>query len=143
MTGALTNASGFVGPLTGNVTGNVSGSSGSCTGNAATATNATNAANAHAIDNGIVTPAKLSTGAPSWDASGNLGVAGNLSIGSSGVQLLENAGNPFFQFRPGSYIQYQSSTHKFLFVLDGVVAASIDNGGNLRVAGTVILNTTP
>ena len=31
--------------LTGNVTGNVTGSSGSCTGNAATATNATNAAN--------------------------------------------------------------------------------------------------
>jgi hypothetical protein len=39
MTGALTDASGFIGPLTGNVTGNVSG-------NAATATNATNATNA-------------------------------------------------------------------------------------------------
>lgn len=36
-TGVLT-ASGFSGPLTGNVTGNCSGSSGSCTGNAATAT---------------------------------------------------------------------------------------------------------
>jgi hypothetical protein len=50
MSGALNNPSGFVGPLTGNVTGNVSGnvsgSSGSCTGNAATATNAVNAANA-------------------------------------------------------------------------------------------------
>jgi len=34
-------ASGFSGPLTGNVTGNCSGSSGSCTGNAATATKAT------------------------------------------------------------------------------------------------------
>jgi len=38
-TGALT-ASSFVGALTGNVTGNTSGSSGSCTGNSATATNA-------------------------------------------------------------------------------------------------------
>jgi hypothetical protein len=36
-------AAGFSGSLTGNVTGNVSGSSGSCTGNAATATTATNA----------------------------------------------------------------------------------------------------
>jgi len=41
-TGIVT-ATGFSGPLTGNVTGNVTGSSGSCTGNSATATVATNA----------------------------------------------------------------------------------------------------
>ena len=41
-TGTLT-ATKFSGPLTGNVTGNCSGSSGSCNGNAATATKATNA----------------------------------------------------------------------------------------------------
>ena len=45
VTGVAT-ATTFDGPLTGNVTGNVSGSSGSCTGNAATATNATTAAEA-------------------------------------------------------------------------------------------------
>ena len=39
-TGKIT-ATGFVGTLTGNVTGNVTGSSGSCTGNALTATTAT------------------------------------------------------------------------------------------------------
>jgi hypothetical protein len=39
-TGILT-ATGFAGPLTGNVTGDVTGSSGSCTGNAATASTAT------------------------------------------------------------------------------------------------------
>ena len=39
-TGVLT-ATGFAGPLTGNVTGNASGSAGSCTGNSATATNST------------------------------------------------------------------------------------------------------
>lgn len=39
-TGIFT-ATGFSGPLTGNVTGDVSGSSGSCTGNSATATSAT------------------------------------------------------------------------------------------------------
>jgi hypothetical protein len=39
----LLSATGFSGPLTGNVTGNVTGSSGSCTGNSATATTATTA----------------------------------------------------------------------------------------------------
>ena len=42
VTGIAT-ATSFSGPLTGNVTGNVSGSSGSCTGNAATASEATEA----------------------------------------------------------------------------------------------------
>jgi len=42
VTGVTTSTS-FSGPLTGNVTGNASGSSGSCTGNAATATEATQA----------------------------------------------------------------------------------------------------
>ena len=42
VTGVAT-ATSFDGALTGNVTGNVSGSSGSCTGNAATATEATQA----------------------------------------------------------------------------------------------------
>ena len=45
VTGVAT-ATSFSGALTGNVTGNVSGSSGSCTGNAATATNATTATEA-------------------------------------------------------------------------------------------------
>ena len=42
VTGVTTSTS-FSGALTGNVTGNASGSSGSCTGNAATATEATEA----------------------------------------------------------------------------------------------------
>ena len=42
----ITTSTSFVGNVTGNVTGNASGSSGSCTGNAATATNATTAAEA-------------------------------------------------------------------------------------------------
>ena len=41
----LLTATGFAGPLTGNVTGNTSGSSGSCTGNSSTATTATTATN--------------------------------------------------------------------------------------------------
>ena len=55
MKGALTNSSGFVGNLTGNVTGNCSGSSGSCTGNAATATSATSATTATNTNNAKLT----------------------------------------------------------------------------------------
>ena len=53
-TGVMYSTGGFNGALTGNVTGNCSGSSGSCTGNAATATTATNANNAkltHTVGN--------------------------------------------------------------------------------------------
>jgi hypothetical protein len=32
------------------------------------------------IDNGVVTPAKLSTGGPSWDTSSNLSVTGNTTL---------------------------------------------------------------
>jgi hypothetical protein len=48
-------ATGFNGPLSGNVTGNLTGT-------------------ASAVANGSVTPAKLSTGGPSWDTGGNLGI---------------------------------------------------------------------
>jgi hypothetical protein len=44
-------ATSFSGPLTGNVTGNVTGSSGSCTGNAATATSASSATTAGDVTN--------------------------------------------------------------------------------------------
>ena len=51
VTGVAT-ATSFSGPLTGNVTGNASGSSGSCTGNAATATTAAEATEAIAAKSG-------------------------------------------------------------------------------------------
>ena len=35
------------------------------------------------IDDGVVTPAKLSTGGPSWNTSGDLAVTGNVSIGGT------------------------------------------------------------
>jgi len=48
----ITTSTSFVGNVTGNVTGNASGSSGSCTGNAATATTATEASEASAAKSG-------------------------------------------------------------------------------------------
>jgi len=59
--GVLT-ADGFSGPLTGNVTGNCSGSSGSCTGNAATATTATKLGTSTV--GGTTTPIYLNAGVP-------------------------------------------------------------------------------
>lgn len=75
-------ATAFSGPLSGDVTGNASTATtaAACSGNSATATTAATA-NAIAdgavsttakLANAIVTPAKLSTGGPTWDASGNL-----------------------------------------------------------------------
>ena len=60
VTGVAT-ATTFDGALTGNVTGNVSGSSGSCTGNAATATEASAAKSGSALEtslNGKTSPGK-------------------------------------------------------------------------------------
>jgi hypothetical protein len=56
------------------------------------------------IDNGVVSPAKLSTGAPSWDASGNVTVTldmqsssaniGDLTIGNTATPASNATGNP-------------------------------------------------
>lgn len=63
-------AAGFNGPLTGNVTGNCSGSSGSCTGNAATATKATQDGSGNVITSTYI-PLKTSAGIASVEGGGN------------------------------------------------------------------------
>ena len=72
-------ASGFSGPLTGNVTGNCSGSSGSCTGNAATATKAVSADSATNASH--ATSADKATKAEQ-DGNGNNIVASYVAAGS-------------------------------------------------------------
>ena len=84
-TGLLTSGA-FAGALTGNVTGNASGSSGSCTGNSATATTATTATNVTVADESSDTSCNvLFTTA----ATGNLGAKSgtNLTFNSSSGQL--------------------------------------------------------
>lgn len=86
-TGTLT-ASAFKGPLTGNVTGNVSGSSGSCTGNAATATNATTATTLQNSRNlGVALGTSNTTGAAFNGGANQLAipVSGTLGIGNGGT----------------------------------------------------------
>ncbi len=76
----VVNSDSFVGPLTGNVTGNVSGSSGSCTGNAATATKISSITNSNIVQlttsqtltNKTLTSPTLTTPALGTPASGAL-----------------------------------------------------------------------
>jgi len=53
------------------------------------------------INDGVVTPADLSTGAPSWDASGNVTVGGNVVLGDSDKAIF-GAGSDLQIYHDGS-----------------------------------------
>lgn len=125
MTGALTNSSGFVGPLTG------------------TASNATLAATASTVTNGVITPAKLSTGGPSWDGAGNVSAtsgfaAPHLQAGSGGVTV-NNDTNFTLNFASGNTcvltcdsdasFAYNRSTKKFEFFVGNTLVGTVDSTG--------------
>lgn len=52
--------------------------------------NADTATTAYGVANGAVTPAGLSTGGPSWDASGNLNISGNIT-GNGATQIVQTS----------------------------------------------------
>ena len=81
-TGALT-APTFIGALTGNVTGDCTGSSGSCTGNAATATSATDATNASKL-NVSASTSKLYLVGTTATSNGNVTIARDASVYMTG-----------------------------------------------------------
>jgi len=88
--GVLT-ATGFAGALTGNVTGNVSGSSGSCTGNSATATSAATLTTARNIG-GVSFNGSANIDLPGVNAAGSqntsgtaAGLSSTLVVGSGGT----------------------------------------------------------
>ncbi len=88
--GILT-ATGFAGALTGNVTGNVSGSSGSCTGNSATATSAATLTTARNIG-GVSFNGSANIDLPGVNAAGSqntsgtaAGLSSTLVVGSGGT----------------------------------------------------------
>ena len=97
-TGILT-AIGYVGPLTGNVTGNVSGSSGSCTGNSATATTAgACTGNSATVTNGVYTAGNQTiagTKTFSSKITGNItgGCDGNAATATTAAACSGNAVN--------------------------------------------------
>ena len=78
--GASVKASKFEGPLTGNVTGNCSGSSGSCTGNAATASK-------------LATARSISAGDLEFQGSANFDGSGNIKLNITHHRALVTIGN--------------------------------------------------
>lgn len=107
MSGALNNSAGFVGPLTGAVTGNVSGSSGSCTGNAASATTAASCSG------------NAATATTASSCTGNAATASEV-ITPSGGYSLQDDGSGNVVIRKG-----------------GITLFYLDPGGNLSVKGNV------
>lgn len=145
MTITGTVASTFSGNLTGNVTGNVSGSSGSCTGNSATATNATNDKNGLQIDTNYL---KLSGGT----------LTGNLTIShATSATMTADSTNPKITFAENGtqpvhliytdYDNYRSPAG--LKIIGGAsatpawfeVEGSIYNGHSIYTSAAVCANT--
>jgi len=85
-TGLLT-ATGFAGPLTGNVTGNTSGSSGSCTGNSSTATTATNVTVTNEESDSTCFPLFVTAAATNGGAKTSANFQLDTTIGSGAVSL--------------------------------------------------------
>ena len=76
---------GITGPLTGDVTGDVTGSSGSCTGNAATATNATTATTLQTARNigGVSFNGSADINLPGVNTAGNQDTSGNAATATN------------------------------------------------------------
>lgn len=164
--GAQTFSGGLTGTLTGsvvgNVTGNVSGSSGSCTGNsasastagvctgnAATATtaaacsgNAATATTATTVSDAAITPAKLSSGHPTWDTSSNFFVGGGIALGST-VGVSTGQSDIFFDFGGNTYFHYDRATAKLTYFQGARALFSVDVNGNAIFKGTVTQSGTP
>ena len=114
------------------------------------------------IDSGVVTPAKLSLGAPSWDTSGNLTTGptrfsdGSLEINQLGTGDrsayvdFHTAGAPSasdFNARlirglglNGEFQLVNTGIGGFLFVSDGIERVRITSDGNITVNGTGYLD---
>lgn len=101
----------FTGPLTGNVTGNVTGSSGSCTGNAATATLSTDSTNAIGYNQ-------------TWQ-----NVTGSRVAGNPGTTYTNSTGKPI------QIMLYESggSAADYALYLNGVYFCRSSNANNYQV----------
>lgn len=115
--------------------------SGDITGTATSFDGSANITIPTAITNGAVTPLKLSTGGPSWDASGNLtatrliaygtgGLATNLAIGANS---LESTTTGQFNVALG-YLALQKNQSGIQNIAIGVNSLNLNTSGILNVA---------
>lgn len=142
-TGVLTSTS-FAGSLTGNVTGNCSGSSGSCTGNAATATKATQDSDGNQINTTYVklTGTQTISGAKTFST--------NPTISSTGINI--TGGEPVIQKSGINFIRRTdalilSANNNSIIMrpkgdTDGTNQATLDNTGNLTAVKFTGTSTT-
>lgn len=98
------------------------------------------------IQDGAVTPVKLSTGGPSWDTSGNLTVDGSASFGSGGVTIDSNFGGINFATGSNQTIRAVNSnsqqTSRMFFTDDGVDNITLATDGSASFADVVRVNST-
>lgn len=109
--------SNFVCNSTGHITGPAGGFVGSLTGNASTASVA---ASANTVPDGVITPAKLSTGGPTWDGAANLFVpaGGGFNLGT--MQITDVTSSKTFFFAPDTYLQWVPGSNAIFLVKNGV-----------------------
>ncbi len=142
-TGTVT-ATVFVGAFTGNVTGNASGSSGSCTGNSATATTATTATNVTAADESSDTTCfPLFVTAATGDLPPKTG--SNLAFNSSNGTLTATAfagdGSALTGISTGSGAQGGGSDEIFYLSDKNATANYTVTGHNAMAAGPLTIDS--
>lgn len=93
-------------------------------------------------------PYRFAGALPAVAATGAVSVYGALKAGGSIERdpqfYLEVQGTvvPYINFDAGDQITYDRLNNKWFFVVGGVVVASIDGSGNLRVKGSVTPNAS-
>lgn len=140
-TGTLT-ATKFSGPLTGNVTGNCSGSSGSCTGNAATATTATNANITRTADTTNGDKLQIGTG-----TAVNITNAKHAASADSATSAAKVANKLTLKIKTGTtegtdLYTYDGSGAKTLDIKQGSNITLTAAAGSLTIAGTADTKNT-
>ena len=81
-----------------------------------------------ALQGSIITPAMLSTGHPTWDASGNLTTASSFMLDANSYFKLQS-GNPYLAFDANDYLVYDRTNNTYNFYIGGSLVGSLNASG--------------